>query len=981
MPVQSPNARIQEQNTQNINHKVKAAKTDDWPSFWMLDRNRIFAGPIKNTYGTGEQTFKSTSPQSPPPTESSILKRPDRHYDDTATAKTQETKFDFSTFSIDFSKSDPAKASSQATTIEAYSVKIAPSSALTISEDSRARSDTATSPNIGNTLYDNANSINASSIPPHARVPPSSSGGASSGAVSIGGNNDSSNSSTPTPPTALPMSPPAAAPALAQVIPPARTLHGMVWFDGIFPLKITKWDLRYYFIVKYCHWVPSTIDTEHLKLLPPKFPAPFKVEKVDPNIKDGGMMLYFEYHGKCIREAVEVIQAHLKQAKVAGPFSLRRVRAFEVKGDPFIEDLEYRIPSNRLRVEFSGPDIGIERLYKEFRVFGRITDIFPMPPSSKDQPRYAIVQFRKYRSAASARNCLYGEEFQGEGTNAPTKIRLTYERPLNEGMLWTWITLHPRLSLPVIIAILATLSYLIFEPIRVFFVENHIDEKYSLKRLYSVIRPYTTSAGKFADKTVGFLLGLTPKTEGESSKVQEWEVERERLQGVLAETPETVILVQGVQGNGKTELVKDATERFQYQLYINLDEIIGQSESVMLQRLASQTGYFPLFGFWNNMSSLVDTLITSTTGAKAGLSSTSDVQCRKILETVTAALGRILAAQRISIEATLGKHANDATPLPPPELDYPLVVIDGFLSKEKSGAKAHAYLYDLIAEWGVVVSENGIAHVVFVTDNPSAHKSLTRQTNSRPVVQITLSDASLESSLSYVLRRLGFGFNAAELKPLVEGLGGRISDLEVFVRKIRSGSKPGDAYTDIVGRAVSELRKVGLGEDLEDSGKMQWTQPQLWQLVTLLAEHDEVGYDEVRFSPLFKGDETALHALERTGLIVLMQDQCRPYRIKPGRPVFRVAFQTMLNDFKLVATMGILTVKTLMSEEEIKVKAAEREMVDLAAVLSTRALPATAARELEERVTTVAQVIKTSNSKLNGWDADIKKYRAILAKY
>ncbi|TPX41174.1 hypothetical protein SeLEV6574_g06227 [Synchytrium endobioticum] len=76
---------------------------------------------------------------------------------------------------------------------------------LTISEDSRARSDIATSPNIGNTLYDNSNSINASSIPPHARVPPSSSGGASSGAVSIGGNNDSSNSSTPTPPAAPPM--------------------------------------------------------------------------------------------------------------------------------------------------------------------------------------------------------------------------------------------------------------------------------------------------------------------------------------------------------------------------------------------------------------------------------------------------------------------------------------------------------------------------------------------------------------------------------------------------------------------------------------------------------------------------------------------------------------------------------------------------------------------------------------------------------
>ena len=96
------------------------------------------------------------------------------------------------------------------------------------------------------------------------------------------------------------------------------------------------------------------------------------------------------------------------------------------------------------------------------------------------------------------------------------------------------------------------------------------------------------------------------------------------------------------------------------------------------------------------------------------------------------------------------------------------------------------------------------------------------------------------STLSYVLRRLGSGFDATDLKPLVVGLGGRISDLEIFVRKVRSGIKPVDAYNDIVSRAVSEIRKVGLGEDAEDSKKLPWTHPQLWQLVRLLAEFDEV---------------------------------------------------------------------------------------------------------------------------------------------
>ena len=55
-------------------------------------------------------------------------------------------------------------------------------------------------------------------------------------------------------------------------------------------------------------------------------------------------------------------------------------------------------------------------------------------------------------------------------------------------------------------------------------------------------------------------------------------------------------------------------------------------------------------------------------------------------------------------------------------------------------------------------------------------------------------------------------------------------------------------------------------------------------------------------------------------------------------------------------------------------------MVDLAAMLSAKALPAASIRELEERAITVAQAIKSSNTKLVGWDADIKKYQAILAK-
>ncbi|TPX32039.1 hypothetical protein SmJEL517_g04776 [Synchytrium microbalum] len=750
--------------------------------------------------------------------------------------------------------------------------------------------------------------------------------------------------------------------------------QGIVWLDNVLPLKIFKYDPRMHIIQRYYEHIQKNLEAEAQHMIPKTFAAPFKIEKIMPNIKDGGMMLYFSYKGAAL-DAIEQIKAHLTENAVRGPYTWARVHAFEVKGEPWVEDLEHRLPSNRLKIEFSGPDLPLEMLYKEFRVFGSIVDIFPMSPSSKDLPRFAVIEYKKYRSAASARNCLYLEEMAG------TKIRLSYLRPLSEGVIWNSITQHPRLSAPIILALIAGLSYLIFDPIRLFFISNEITDRLTFKHLWQIIRPYTQTAERLADKTVGYFLGSSSeRKQDDATNVQEIEQERQRLERALGENPETVILVQGVSGNAKSDLVKDATKGFQNMLYIDLDDMIGQSDPVMLDRLASSVGYFPLFGWLNSVSSLADTVITSTTGkkicVKAGLASTNDVQFRHILETVTVALNSITTAQRTALDKYNAKYAMVENAPPAPEMDYPVVVIDGFFSKEKGNTKGHTFVYEIAAEWGVFLAENSICHVVFVTDSPSAYKSLTKQTP-KPIVAITLADASLASSMQYVTRRLGFGYNAEELMPMVAGLGGRVSDLDLFTRKIKSGSKPADAYADIVSRAVSELRKIGF-EDRDD-GKKLFTTPQFWHIIKNLAEHEEIGFDEVRFNPLFKGDETPLSALERTGIIVLVSEHNRPYKIRTGKPLFRVAFQNMLTDTNFVATMSILTLKSLKGDEEAKVKSLQQQMVELSASLATKTLPYDARRELEIRANTVSQLLASSNKKLMAWETEIKKHEASLA--
>ena len=76
--------------------------------------------------------------------------------------------------------------------------------------------------------------------------------------------------------------------------------------------------------------------------------------------------------------------------------------------------------------------IAQETLYKYFRPYGLIRDISLLPASSKDLPRYAMIQYSKMRSATSAKNCTHGIAVNG------TRLNIVYDMPLVR-ILWNHI--------------------------------------------------------------------------------------------------------------------------------------------------------------------------------------------------------------------------------------------------------------------------------------------------------------------------------------------------------------------------------------------------------------------------------------------------------------------------------------------------------------------------------------------------------------
>lgn len=85
--------------------------------------------------------------------------------------------------------------------------------------------------------------------------------------------------------------------------------------------------------------------------------------------------------------------------------------------------------------------------------YGRIHDIVGPSPAPAGVPRSAILSFTRPRSAAIARNVLYGLKVND------TIIRLNYQQPIQAHVVRDWMSSHPKITLPLIIFLLGSLTY------------------------------------------------------------------------------------------------------------------------------------------------------------------------------------------------------------------------------------------------------------------------------------------------------------------------------------------------------------------------------------------------------------------------------------------------------------------------------------------------------------------------------------------
>ncbi|KAH9857835.1 RNA12 protein-domain-containing protein [Lenzites betulinus] len=851
---------------------------------------------------------------------------------------------------------------------------------------------------------------------------------------------------------------------LQQNVPHAQTSEGWLWVDSVFPVRLGRWDLR-----PYIGYTFEEGLLERLRILLSKVNThDFQVVSLEPHSKDGGVFVKFKYSAEDTDTALPTILENLREnvhshGGVPSWVGLSTGEVWLVKGSPWKEDLN-RYATAIVKVSFDGPDVPEEQLYDLLRPYGKIGDITPPSPAPAGTLRSATVSFRSLRAATTARNAIHSARVPlSSSGQSLTTLRTSYQQPIAAHAIRDYVTSHPKLFLPVLFFLIGTVTYAIFDPIRVLMVEGKMEDWFDYKKftVYKWLRANTVERFSFSGHTEEPSLA----SQGVWKERQEAE---DSLQKYLTDLPSTICFVHGPQGSGKSRMLNGILKESGRKAMIIDVGVLSKASSDMtlVSGLASQTGYWPIFSFLNSINNIIDLASVGVIGQKAGLSSSLNDQLKQILDVVGRGLSRVNTShhtqqERQSQQAELKQNRSkenaiirekiekglwhdgridaicgngimselgmgierftesDADPRPPTDLpgvisekgerpsesredrqaeeakqkqqraenlhsveSMPVVIIKGFDSK--GGGSRKAELLDVLSQWAASLAEGQVAHIIVVSDNRENVKRLAKALPSKPLTQISLSDADNASAMSFVKQKLhesgvDVKFSQQQLA-YIDRLGGRASDLESLIHKVRSGLTVEEAVDDLVIRGVSELRKNAFGDDIEDAKSLPWTREQAWILMKQLSKQPQISYHEVLMDFPFKGDETPLRSMEHAELISIGTVNGRPSTIRPGKPVYKYVFERLVHDTTFQATQDIAFNEKVIASAEATVRACEDELLTLKDVDAGTASWWGSKRAVEMRANHLLRKMRTAQEKVETLERQNATLKKVLAK-
>lgn len=567
-----------------------------------------------------------------------------------------------------------------------------------------------------------------------------------------------------------------------------------------------------------------------------------------------------------------------------------------------------------------------------------------------------------------------------------TQLRISYIQKIQAHTIRDWLLSHPRIVIPIAAAILGTLAVAVFDPIRTFFVKAHVTHSFHIQS--SAIYKWFSSQAQdiFTFKEKDDQTGFGAIWDDRKALI-------EQLQTWMMETADTFIVVQGPRGSGKRELVIDQALKDRKNILIIDCKAIQEArgDAATINAMAEQVGFRPVFSWMNSFSSLIDLAAQGTIGVKSGFSETLDTQLGKILSSTAAALKDIALDERAGSDKDATLSDDDYLDAHPER--RPTVIIDNFLHKTEDSA----VVYDKICEWAASLTTANVAHVIFLTNDISYSKPLSKALPDRVFRQIALGDITPDAAKRFLVTHLesdenpaGTGdeklsegqkkYDISELDACIEVLGGRLTDLEFLARRLKTGQSPQQAVGEIISQSASEIMKMFLvSSSRAESEKKVWSPEQVWYLIENLAEKKDLRYNETLLTNTFASSLTAsatngeavLEALSQTELITIKTSKGRPASIKPGKPVYQAAFKQLTQDKVLKARLDLAILTELAKIEAKSIDKCESEL----ALISK--MPRQS-YQIGPRCTYLLDKVAGSQKKIEEWEKEMSVLKKVL---
>ncbi|CAR27808.1 hypothetical protein ZYGR_0N02940 [Zygosaccharomyces rouxii] len=749
----------------------------------------------------------------------------------------------------------------------------------------------------------------------------------------------------------------------------------LLYFDNVYPRTTSLWSPAQWYNLLLANQSREAVRDKIMSYAsPPSNPINgLELRSSIPVKRDGGVFATFlvppEYTKAKVNSMIQ--QNTSKESTIPFLSFFTRAAAFPVKGSPWIEDLR-RLPTTTIVVNFQGPALTQEEMYSLFRRYGSIIDIFP----SKGAGVPAKVKYRSFRGAICAKNCVSGIEIHN------TVLHVEYERIVRGHMVNNFFVNHTRIAVPVFIALLSILAVLVFEPIREFFIEQKITHRYSI----SWDNHWIKQLVNFTSSTMSQFRYYWGTQDNVNNDKHLWEERVEKVNDLkmwLEENNNTFVVIRGPRGSGKHELVMQHTlnER-ENVLYLDCDKFVkSRTDAKFLRNVASQLGYFPIFPWLNSVTNVIDLMLQGLTGQKSGLSETKEAQFRNMLTTSMMSIRRIALQgykQAVKQAGDLNLKEEDYLQQHPEE--KPVIVLDRFTGK----SEMNGFIYKELSDWAAMLVQMNIAHVIFLTETVSPNHLLSESLPSQVFKTLILSDASKENSRNYVLSQLhdhlenpikeaqtksGNDLEKAqeqeiqevhEIDEVLEPLGGRMLDLQAFVRRVKSGEGPREALEKMVEQSSEQITQIFLSDKYDPIKSAQ-----AWELIELLSKESVVHFENIVFKNLFKAaPETCITELENSGLITVSRNRGVPSEIQPAKPMFRAAFQFLVNDPELSTILRTRYLLKVVGFETNRIKKWEEELRPLGKSGETKMF--------KDRLNYLSKKIDISNAIINDCEAEIK---------